>query len=107
MISIKANGFLKHADEFSLFLKIWFVLFPQPASEWMSQSAIMQNYNHIIAWKNWEIYRNSIIRVECTNVLEKFLSSNSVANQIKLCIESTFAFLKFAANRLQVGQSQP
>jgi len=66
----------------------------------------MENYNHIIARKNWEIYRNSIVRVERTNVLEKFSSSN-LANQIKLCIESTFAFLKFAANRLRVGQSQP
>ena len=38
---MKANGFLEHADEFSLFLKIWYVLPPQPASEWMSRSAIM------------------------------------------------------------------
>ena len=52
----------------------------------------------IIARGNWVIYRNSIVRVECTNVLEKFSCSNSVADQIELCIESTFGFLKFAAN---------
>ena len=51
---------------------------------------------HICVRENWVIYRNSIVRVKCTNVPEKFLSSNSVANQIKLCIEST---LQFAANR--------
>ena len=36
------------------------------------------------------------------NVPEKFSSSNSVVNQIKLCIESTFGFLTFAVNRLRV-----
>ena len=56
----------------------------------------------IIARGNWVIYRNSIVRVERTNVLEKFSCSNSVADQIELCIESTFGFLKFEANRLRV-----
>ena len=45
---------------------------------------------------------NSIVRVERTSVPEKFLNSNSVANQLKLCMESTSGFLKFAANRLRV-----
>ena len=54
---------------------------------------------------NWVIYRNSIVRVTRTNVPEKFSTSNCVANQITLCIESTFGFLKFAANRLRVVSS--
>ena len=49
-----------------------------------------------------QVYRNSFVRVERTNVREKYSSSNSVASQLKPCIESTFKFLKFAANRLRV-----
>ena len=67
----------------------------------ISDYAKLKSFVVIIARGNWVIYRNSIVRVECRNVLEKFSSSNSVS-KIKLCIESTFGFLKFAANRLRV-----
>jgi len=97
---------------FSLFLKIWFVLHPQPTSNDCHDQRLCKTI--IIARGNWEIYRNPIVRVERTNVFEKFPSSNSVANQIvlnwplgfwslqRIDFELYRNDLNFEANRLRV-----